>query len=163
MEAVLLFPIAVLALTWFLFVRPQQRRMRERETMVAELQVGDRVVTAGGIHGRIVELDEAAMQLEVASGTVLTVDTRAVGQVIRDDASGSLERPRSSGASGRPVDGEASDAVTDAAPDARSAGTATGAVSSASTAGGTSIEGAPDREIDDGPGAIPGGGEPRDR
>ena len=48
----------------------------------ASLQVGDEVFTTSGILGRIVELDEERVRLEVAPGTVLTLDRRAIGMKV---------------------------------------------------------------------------------
>lgn len=69
--AQLLFPLIFLGLMWFLLVRPQQQRVRRQRELVASLAVGDEVVTAGGIVGRIVGLDEQEVRLEVAPGVEL--------------------------------------------------------------------------------------------
>ena len=66
-----LFPLIFLALMWFLLVRPQQQRVRRQRELVASLEVGDEVVTVGGMVGRIVGLDDEHVQLEVAPGVVL--------------------------------------------------------------------------------------------
>lgn len=67
-------------LLWVLFILPQQRRVKAQEAFVAALQVGDEVITAGGIHGTIVELVEGSVRLEVADGVVLTM---ARGAIVR--------------------------------------------------------------------------------
>ncbi|MEM9713332.1 MAG: preprotein translocase subunit YajC [Actinomycetota bacterium] len=74
----LIFPIAMIALTWFLLVRPQKARLREREALVAALGVGDTIVTAGGLHGVIVAVDDETIRIEAAPGVELTFDKRAV-------------------------------------------------------------------------------------
>ncbi|GAB3116797.1 preprotein translocase subunit YajC [Janibacter alkaliphilus] len=56
-----------------------RRRQRAMEEFSAGLEAGERVVLTSGIYGTVLELGETTVQLEVAPGTVLTVDRRAVG------------------------------------------------------------------------------------
>ena len=74
----LIFPIAMIALTWLLLVRPQKARLREREALVAALDVGDSIVTAGGLHGVVVGVDDETIRIAAAPGVELTFDKRAV-------------------------------------------------------------------------------------
>lgn len=69
--ASLLFPLIFLGLMWFLLVRPQQQRVKRQRDLVASLEVGDEVVTAGGLVGTIVGLDDEEVRLEVAPGVVV--------------------------------------------------------------------------------------------
>ena len=55
---------------WFFMIRPQMKRQREAKQFRDNLQVGDRVVTIGGVHGRIKELKETNVLLEVESGKI---------------------------------------------------------------------------------------------
>ena len=80
----LIFPIAMIALTWLLLVRPQKARLREREALVEALTVGDTVVTAGGMHGVVVDVDDETVTLRVAADVELTFDIRAVGRIEPD-------------------------------------------------------------------------------
>jgi preprotein translocase subunit YajC len=66
----LLLPI-VLILMYVLLLRPQQQRLRSQRQLVASLDVGDYVVTAGGIIGRIVALSDDQASIEVADGVVI--------------------------------------------------------------------------------------------
>jgi preprotein translocase subunit YajC len=74
----LLLPLVLLALMWVLLVRPQQQRVRRQRELIASLEVGDDVVTAGGIVGRIVALEGDEVRLEVAPGVTLRVVRLAV-------------------------------------------------------------------------------------
>lgn len=74
----LLVLVIFFALMWVLFIVPQQRRVKAQQAFVAALSVGDEVVTAGGIHGTIVELDDDTVRLDVGSGTVLTLARPAI-------------------------------------------------------------------------------------
>lgn len=69
--AQLLFPLIFLGLMWFLLVRPQQQRVRQQRELVASLEIGDEVVTSGGLVGTIVGLDETEARIEVAPGVVM--------------------------------------------------------------------------------------------
>jgi preprotein translocase subunit YajC len=81
-----LIVIALLfALFWLFLIRPQRRRQAEQERMLAGLEVGDEVVTAGGIYGDVVGLEEDEVRLEIAPGTEVRVARRAIAAVLEDD------------------------------------------------------------------------------
>jgi preprotein translocase subunit YajC len=58
---------AMLLIFYFLLIRPQSKRQREHEKMLAALGKGDRVVTAGGIHGLVVGAEKDVLTLEIAA------------------------------------------------------------------------------------------------
>jgi preprotein translocase YajC subunit len=68
--AYVVFPI-LLILMYLVLLRPQQQRLRAQRQLVASLDVGDEIVTAGGIIGRIVALDDERASIEVADGVVI--------------------------------------------------------------------------------------------
>ena len=76
----LLALLLTFALMWVLLIRPQQRRMREHQQVVASLRPGDEIVTAGGIYGTVQAIDDEAMLLQVAPGVELRVLRAAVSQ-----------------------------------------------------------------------------------
>ena len=78
--AALVSLVLMLGLLWLLLVRPQQRQVRARQAVVRSLQVGDEVVTAGGIFGTIVGLTDTEAELEVAPATVLRVLRGAINR-----------------------------------------------------------------------------------
>ena len=73
------------AIFYFLLIRPQQKRNKERNQMLQALQRGDHVVTIGGIHGTIVELTEDKVTLKVAENVRMTFERQAVDVVVKDD------------------------------------------------------------------------------
>jgi preprotein translocase subunit YajC len=81
-------PLIVVALTfallWVLFIRPQQRRVRGHQALVASLAPGDSVVLTAGIYGRIVDLGPEDMTIEVAPGVELRVARQAVLRRVDD-------------------------------------------------------------------------------
>ncbi len=79
----MMFPMLIIfALFYFMMIRPQQRKERERRKMIDELRAGARVVFAGGFIGTIVEAKEATFRIEIASGTVVEIERGAVQGVI---------------------------------------------------------------------------------
>ena len=83
MEAILfLLPLALL---WVLLIRPQQRRLRQTQAMVATLDVGDEVVTSGGIYGTVTDADEATLWVEIAPDVVVRMMRGAIAQRVSDD------------------------------------------------------------------------------
>lgn len=81
MAASLLF-LVPLALLWLLFVRPQQRRMRQAQAMVATLAVGDEIITSGGIYGTVTDTDDTSLWVEIAPAVVVRVMRAAVAQQV---------------------------------------------------------------------------------
>ncbi len=70
--------VLLLALMWFLLIRPQQARLRKQRELVASVQVGDEVLTAGGIIGTVRVLGDEEMRLEVSSGVELRLVRAAI-------------------------------------------------------------------------------------
>ena len=74
-----LLPIILMfVLLYFLMIRPQMKRAKEHKQMVEALQKGDEVITAGGMVGRISEMGDAYVTLEVAPNTEVSVQRAAV-------------------------------------------------------------------------------------
>jgi preprotein translocase subunit YajC len=95
----LLFPLLFLGLMWFVLIRPQQQRVRRQQQLVASLEVGDEVVTAGGIVGRIVALNEDEAHIEVASGVVMRFLRLAVNTKLHQEGT-PVDTPDANGIDG---------------------------------------------------------------
>ena len=67
---------------YFLMIRPQMKRAKEHKAMVEALAKGDEVVTGGGIAGRVVEVGDSFVQIEVAPNTVVAAQKQAVATVL---------------------------------------------------------------------------------
>ena len=79
----LLLPIIVFVGMYFLILRPQQKRMKEREALVRAAGVGDEVATVGGVIGIIVaEEGENIVSLEVDDDVELRVQRRSIGEIV---------------------------------------------------------------------------------
>jgi len=59
--------LLIFLIFYFLLIRPQQRRQREQETLLKGLEKGDDVVTAGGLHGKVVGVSDDVLTLEIAA------------------------------------------------------------------------------------------------
>jgi preprotein translocase subunit YajC len=76
-----LIVILLLGAFWVVAVMPRRRRMQSHQAMQDALDVGDEVITAGGLHGRVVSFEDGEIRLEIAEGVVVTVDRRAIAAV----------------------------------------------------------------------------------
>jgi preprotein translocase subunit YajC len=78
--------VALVVLFYFLMIRPQQRRMKQHQTMLAALKRGDVVVLSSGMVGKIVRVEDKEVGLEIATGVTVKVvksmisDVRARGE-----------------------------------------------------------------------------------
>ncbi len=70
--------LAILAIFYFLMIRPQQKAEKERQALLASLKKEDRVVTASGIHGRIWAVQDDSVILEISRDVRITVDKQAI-------------------------------------------------------------------------------------
>ena len=70
--------IAIFALVYVFFLRPRQQRLRQQQTQTRQLSVGDEVMSAGGIFGRVVALDADEVEVEVSPGVVMTFTRKAI-------------------------------------------------------------------------------------
>jgi preprotein translocase subunit YajC len=72
-------------LIWLIVVRPQKKRQNQQQQMLEELNVGDEVLTAGGIYGTVSALDENEVTVEIAPDTRVRVARRAIAGITRDE------------------------------------------------------------------------------
>ena len=86
-----LFILVMLAVIWFFLIRPRQRSMREQQRQVAALEVGDEIVTAGGLYGTVERIENGELQLEIAPEVVVRVARRAVAAILTEKGNTELE------------------------------------------------------------------------
>ena len=77
--------VVLFALMWFLLIRPQRRRSQAQVTMQDQLRAGDEIITAGGLHGTVVSIEDDVLEIEIAKGTVARLDRRAVAAVVSQE------------------------------------------------------------------------------
>lgn len=78
----LFFMIAMFVAFYFLLIRPQQKRVKEHRALVAALAKGDEVVTAGGMVGRVTELNDNYVTVEVGEGVNVKLQRQAIQSVL---------------------------------------------------------------------------------
>jgi preprotein translocase subunit YajC len=73
---------AIFLIFYFMIIRPQQKKAKERTKLLSNLEKGDKVVTSGGIHGIISGLDEKTCLLQVSDNLKIKVERSAIGTVL---------------------------------------------------------------------------------
>ena len=76
--------ILIFGAVWLLVVLPARRRRASHEAMQDSVAPGDEIITAGGLHGSVREIDDDLVQIEIAPGVVVDLDRRAVAAVARE-------------------------------------------------------------------------------
>jgi preprotein translocase subunit YajC len=74
--------ILIFVVFYFLLIRPQAKRAKEHKAMVAALSVGDEVVTSGGILGKVTEVSDQFLTVEVAEGVRVKVQRHTVSGLL---------------------------------------------------------------------------------
>jgi len=78
----MLLPVLLLVVFYFLLIRPQSKRAKEQREMLSKIAAGDEVATAGGILGKVVEVGEQYLTLEIASGVNVKLQKFQVSQLL---------------------------------------------------------------------------------
>ena len=73
---------AIFLIFYFMIIRPQQKRSKEREKLLSNLEKGDKVITNGGIHGIIAGLEEKTALVQVSDSVKLKVERSSITSVI---------------------------------------------------------------------------------
>ena len=76
---------SIILIFYFMIIRPQQKRAKEREKMLNELQKGDKVLTSGGIYGVIDSIEEKTVFIKVADNVKLKFDKQAINIVLEKE------------------------------------------------------------------------------
>ena len=73
--------VAMFAIFYFLLIRPQQKRAKQQKELVGGLKAGDNIVTAGGIHGNIIAVEDTTVTIEIAKGVKVKMNRGSVTDV----------------------------------------------------------------------------------
>ena len=76
--------ILIFIIMYFLLFRPQMRRQKEQQRVVASLKTGDRVVTASGIHGMITNVKDTTVTVKVADNVKIEMEKSAITNVVKE-------------------------------------------------------------------------------
>ena len=80
----LIIIVVLFAAMWLFLIRPQRRRQVEQARLQDSIAAGDEILTAGGVYGTVRAIEEDVVQVEVAPGTVIKLDRRAVATVVQE-------------------------------------------------------------------------------
>ncbi len=70
--------VALFAIMYFFMIRPQQKKQKQLQEARNAIKVGDRVVTAGGIHGKVKEIKDATFTVEITEGVKIVIEKTSV-------------------------------------------------------------------------------------
>ena len=86
--------ILIFAIMYFLLIRPQQKKVKEHQAMVAALRRGDQVVTQGGIVGKVAKVKEdGELEIEIAEGVKVRVIQHTIASVVSKTEPAKYSRP----------------------------------------------------------------------
>lgn len=74
----LIFILLLLLIFYFFMIRPQQKKQKQIEEYRSQLAKGDKIITIGGLHGKIVDVQEKVFVIEIADGVKITIEKAAV-------------------------------------------------------------------------------------
>ena len=80
-STVLMFAV-IIFIFYFMIIRPQNKRQKERQKMIQAMKKGDKVLTNSGIHGKIVGLEEKFVLVEIAENVKVKMEKTAIGAII---------------------------------------------------------------------------------
>jgi preprotein translocase subunit YajC len=69
---------------WLFLIRPQRRRQVEQAQLQRSIEPGDEILTAGGVYGTVRAIEDDVVNVEIAPGTVIKLDRRAVATVVQE-------------------------------------------------------------------------------
>src|SRR5207244_1767133 len=78
----LVIVVVLFALFWLLLIRPQRRRRAEQSALIQNVEVGDEIVTAGGLFGHVQSVADDELLVEIAPGTSVRIARRAVAGIV---------------------------------------------------------------------------------
>jgi preprotein translocase subunit YajC len=87
--------ILMFVIFYFLLIRPQQKRSKEHRSMIANLKKGDRIVTSGGLHGRVTGMDETTLTVEIADKVRVKISRGNVAAITQTAPSAPAETKES--------------------------------------------------------------------
>jgi len=74
---------AIFAIFYFMIIRPQQKKAKEREQLLSNIEKGNKVITSGGIHGTIEGLEEKTCLIKVSDNVKIKIERSAIATVVK--------------------------------------------------------------------------------
>jgi len=85
-----LYVVGFIAIFYFLAIRPQQRQRKAHDALVSSIKRGDRVISVGGIHGKVKRTEDNVVVIEIAKGVDIRLSRKAIAEVMLPEASPDL-------------------------------------------------------------------------
>ena len=111
------FILLLLVAFWLLLIRPAQRRQKQQQALISAVEVGDEIVTAGGLYGTVTALEEDELRVEIAPAVEVRIARRAVAGVVSEPEE---EEPEALEAAEEPVEEPVEERPEPAQPAAKS-------------------------------------------
>jgi preprotein translocase subunit YajC len=93
LNSLLIPTMLIIGIMYFLMIRPQQKRLKEHQAMVAAIRRGDTIVTSGGIIGKVAKVEDQELQVEIAEGVKIKMLRSTVSEV-RGKGEGATASPK---------------------------------------------------------------------
>ena len=74
--------IGMVAIFWFLIIRPQMKRQKDHQAKISAVKKGDQVVTAGGLLGKVIKVDDQYAEIEIAQGVKVKAVKSTLGDIV---------------------------------------------------------------------------------
>lgn len=87
MASSIIMLVAIIVIFYFFMIRPQQKRQKEEKKFRDNLTKGQKVITMGGLHGKIVEVKETTVLLEIANDVKIEVEKASVAMSLQREQS----------------------------------------------------------------------------
>lgn len=78
----LVMMVGMFAVMYFFMIRPQQKKQKDQQKMVEDLKPGDDVITAGGLHGKVLSKDDSTVTISAGGGAKLTFEKFAISKKV---------------------------------------------------------------------------------
>ena len=89
--------VLIFVVFYFLLIRPQQKRMKEQKAKIGAIRAGDRIVTSGGILGKVVKIDGEELVVEIADNVRVRVIRGTVSDVVNKSEPAGGDKPEDKG------------------------------------------------------------------
>ena len=93
LNSLLIPTMLIIGIMYFLMIRPQQKRLKEHQAMVAAIRRGDTIVTSGGIIGKVAKVEDQELQVEIAEGVKIKILRSTISEV-RGKGDGAATSPK---------------------------------------------------------------------
>ena len=80
-----IFLAAMILIFYFFMIRPQRKKEKDAQSFRASLQKGDKIVTIGGVHGKIIDVQDATFTVEMEGGSKMKIEKSAVSHIAKDN------------------------------------------------------------------------------